>query len=39
VHDFADKTLGKAIPYGIYDIGASLGDEALGHRAGSRRWK
>jgi hypothetical protein len=21
VHDFVDKTLGKAIPYGIYDIG------------------
>lgn len=21
VHDFPDKTLGKAIPYGIYDVG------------------
>ncbi|MCA1678343.1 MAG: ISAzo13 family transposase, partial [Actinobacteria bacterium] len=25
VHDFPDKTLGKAIPYGIYDIGANHG--------------
>jgi transposase len=25
VHDFPDKTLGKAIPYGIYDIGADNG--------------
>jgi hypothetical protein len=25
VHDFADETLGKAIPYGIYDIGAHNG--------------
>ena len=25
VHDFPDKTLGKAIPYGVYDIGADKG--------------
>ncbi len=25
VHDFPDKELGKAIPYGIYDIGANAG--------------
>jgi len=25
VHDFPDKTLGKAIPYGVYDIGANNG--------------
>jgi transposase len=25
VHDFPDKTLGKAIPYGVYDIGANQG--------------
>jgi len=25
VHDFADKQLGKAIPYGVYDIGANAG--------------
>jgi hypothetical protein len=25
VHDFPDKELGKAIPYGIYDIGANVG--------------
>lgn len=25
VHDFADPQLGKAVPYGIYDIGANTG--------------
>jgi DNA-binding phage protein len=25
VHDFVDKELGKAIPYGVYDIGANTG--------------
>lgn len=25
VHDFVDPTLGKAIPYGVYDIGQNLG--------------
>ena len=25
VHDFIDKELGKAIPYGVYDIGANTG--------------
>jgi Rhodopirellula transposase DDE domain len=25
VHDFADKQLGKAIPYGVYDVGANTG--------------
>src|SRR6266699_5264740 len=25
VHDFPDKELGKAIPYGVYDIGANTG--------------
>jgi Rhodopirellula transposase DDE domain len=25
VHDFADKELGKAIPYGVYDIAANKG--------------
>lgn len=25
MHDFADKTLGKAIPYGVYDIGRNEG--------------
>jgi len=25
VHDFVDKELGKAIPYGVYDIGANVG--------------
>ncbi len=25
VHDFVDKDLGKAVPYGVYDIGANAG--------------
>ena len=25
VHDFVDKQLGKAIPYGVYDVGANAG--------------
>lgn len=30
VHDFVDKNLGKAIPYGIYDIGANDGLVSVG---------
>jgi len=30
VHDFADKTLGKANPYGVYDIGANTGWVSVG---------
>jgi len=30
VHDFMDKELGKAIPYGIYDIGANSGYVSVG---------
>lgn len=30
VHDFADKNLGKAIPYGIYDLTANLGWVSVG---------
>jgi len=30
VHDFEDKTLGKVVPYGVYDIGANLGYVSLG---------
>lgn len=30
VHDFADKTLGKAIPYGIYDLTANVGWVSVG---------
>jgi len=30
VHDFADKELGKAIPYGIYDISANAGWVSVG---------
>jgi hypothetical protein len=35
VHDFPDKTLGKAIPYGIYDVGP---DRAACAAAPSRSW-
>jgi transposase len=30
IHDFADKKLGKAIPYGIYDLTANLGWVSVG---------
>ena len=30
VHDFLDKKLGKAIPYGIYDLGKNLGWVSVG---------
>jgi hypothetical protein len=30
VHDFIDKTLGKAIPYGVYDISANDGWVSVG---------
>ena len=30
VHDFMDKELGKAIPYGIYDVGANTGWVSVG---------
>ena len=30
VHDFADKNLGKAIPYGIYDVSANTGWVTVG---------
>jgi hypothetical protein len=30
VHDFVDKELGKAIPYGVYDIGANIGCVSVG---------
>jgi hypothetical protein len=30
VHDFPDKTLGKAIPYGVYDVGADEGWVSVG---------
>ena len=30
VHDFMDKDLGKAIPYGIYDVGANTGWVSVG---------
>lgn len=30
VHDFADKDLGKVVPYGVYDIAANAGWVSLG---------
>jgi hypothetical protein len=30
VHDFIDKVLGKAIPYGVYDVGANEGWVSVG---------
>jgi hypothetical protein len=30
VHDFVDPTLGKAIPYGVYDLGANTGWVSVG---------
>jgi hypothetical protein len=30
VHDFVDKELCKAIPYGVYDIGANAGCVSVG---------
>jgi hypothetical protein len=30
VHDFADKELGKAVPYGVYDVAANAGFVSLG---------
>ena len=30
VHDFPDKELGKAIPYGVYDLGANTGWVSVG---------
>ena len=30
IHDFADKDLGKVVPYGIYDVGRSQGWVSVG---------
>jgi hypothetical protein len=46
VHDFEDKKLGKAIPYGVYDVTANRGwvsvgmdhDTARFAVAALRRW-
>ena len=46
VHDFVDKELGRAIPYGVYDLGANTGwvsvgidhDTAAFAVASIRRW-
>ena len=36
VHDFADKDLGKAVPYGVYDVTANTGWVNVGTGAGHR---
>jgi Rhodopirellula transposase DDE domain len=30
VHDFPDPAVGKAIPYGVYDLGANTGWVSVG---------
>ena len=30
IHDFMDKELGKAIPYGVYDVSANQGWVSVG---------
>jgi hypothetical protein len=30
VHDFPDPKVGKAIPYGVYDLGANAGWVSVG---------
>ena len=30
VHDFVDKELGKAVPYGVYDVTANAGFVSVG---------
>ena len=30
VHDFEDKTLGKVVPYGVYDVTANAGFVSVG---------
>ena len=37
VHDFIDKDLGKAIPYGVYDMTANKGWVSVGDRPRHRR--
>ena len=41
MHDFPDKELGKAIPYGVYDVTGNEGWVSVGtdHDTGSLRWK
>ena len=45
VHDFIDKELGKAVPYGVYDVGANAGFVSVGIAADTangarvRLWK
>ncbi len=36
VHDFIDKDLGKAAPYGVYDVTANAGFVSIGHHPAIR---
>src|SRR5271165_3927339 len=38
VHDFIDPDMGKAIPYGVYDIGANEGWVSVGEDADTARF-
>ena len=38
VHDFADKKLGKAVPYGVYDLTANAGWVNVGTDAGTGQF-
>ena len=38
VHDFEDKTLGKVVPYGVYDVGANEGFVSLGITANTAEF-
>jgi Rhodopirellula transposase DDE domain len=38
-HDFPDLELGKAIPYGIYDLAADTGWVNARHRSRHRRFR
>ena len=38
VHDFEDKTLGKVVPYGVYDVGANEGWVSVGIAADTAQF-
>lgn len=38
VHDFEDKTLGKVVPYGVYDVGANEGWVSVGITADTAQF-
>ena len=38
VHDFVDKELGKAVPYGVYDVAANVGFVSVGITADTAQF-